>query len=347
MATYRKLTAGWTARIRVKNHPEENRSGFRTKEEAKTWAKPIESRLRDVRSVKGLGPLKTTLAVALRDYAYEVTATQGGCVQALCKINKYLQAAGLKTLQATRIKGGRKFGLDSHGVPSALLQTVENPLFELTERAGPAVFQHAQQKSFEKRRLENVQKGAHAQHHRETLARLPVSQIEAFHLTQLVRVMSDGGYAAATQRQELAILSSFITHATKVWNWPLVRNPALQFEWPIGAERDRVMTDEESGRMAASLAAREDTEFAIFILFALETAMRKGEALWTACWCDVDYANSVLHLPHAKTGRREVPLSPEAIAILQSKPQGAPTETIFNLTLAAVDTAWKRLCADA
>lgn len=107
------------------------------------------------------------------------------------------------------------------------------------------------------------------------------------------------------------------------------------------------MTEEESQRMAASLTTCGNAEAVKFILFALETAMRKGEALWTACWCDVDYDNRVLTLPHAKTGRREVPLSPQAIAMLQAMPQGAPTASIFHLTQGALDSAWKRACEDA
>ena len=95
MAYYRKFKSGWTARVRVTGHAEEFESGFRTKKLASEWADPIETRLRNVHGVKGQGPSKTSLAVALRDYAHAVTATQGGCVQALCKINKYLRAAGL------------------------------------------------------------------------------------------------------------------------------------------------------------------------------------------------------------------------------------------------------------
>jgi hypothetical protein len=119
--------------------------------------------LRNAHGVKGLGPSKTTLAVALRDYAYAVTATQGGCVQALCKINKYLRAAGLKPLKATKVRGGRKFGLGANGLPSELLQKVEAPLFTLTEQVDKPVFEGAKQKGFEARRLKNLKRRERAQ----------------------------------------------------------------------------------------------------------------------------------------------------------------------------------------
>lgn len=347
MASYRKVKKQWTVRIRVGNHPEQFKSGFRTKQDAKDWATPTENGLRNTHDVKGKGPSKTSLAVALRDYAYAVTVTQGGCVQALCKINKYLRAAGLKPLKATKIKGGRTFGLDNDGLPSELLQKVEAPLFTLTEQDDKPIFKAAKQKGFEERRLKNLKRGARAQRHREVIARLPVSKIQAFHLTELLQLMNEDGYEGATQRQEVAILSSFFSYAMKVWNWPLLKNPALQFEWPSGAERNRVLDEDESKRLAQALPSCGNAEVVKFVLFAVETAMRKGEALWTACWCDVDYDNRVLKLPHAKSGRREVPLSPEAISMLQDMPQGAPTTNIFNLTTAAVDNAWKRACRGA
>jgi integrase len=347
MASYREVKNLWTARVRVKNHRPEFKGGFETKTDAKAWAGPVEERLRNAHDVKGLGPSKTTLAVALRDYAYAVTATQGGCVQALCKINKYLRAANFKPLKATKVRGGREFGLDGNGLPSELLQKVGAPLFKLTEQDDKPVFGGAKQKGFEGRRLKNLKREERAQRHREVMAKLPVSQIQAFHLTALVKLMNDDGFEAATQRQEVAILSSFITYAMDVWNGPLEKNPALQFVWPVGAERDRVMTDDEAQRLAVSLPTCGNPDAARLVLFALETAMRRGEALWTACWCDVDYDNRVLKLPHAKTGRREVPLSPEAISMLQEMPQGAPTDTIFNLTDAALDSAWKRACKAA
>jgi integrase len=306
MASYREVKNLWTARVRVKNHRPEFKGGFETKTDAKAWAGPVEERLRNAHDVKGLGPSKTTLAVALRDYAYAVTATQGGCVQALCKINKYLRAANFKPLKATKVRGGREFGLDGNGLPSELLQKVGAPLFKLTEQEDKPVFGGAKQKGFEGRRLKNLKREERAQRHREVMAKLCVSKIKAFHLTELVRLMNEDGFEAATQRQE-----------------------------------------DEAKRLAVSLPTCGNPDAERLVLFALETAMRRGEALWTACWCDVDYDNRVLKLPHAKTGRREVPLSPEAISMLQEMPQGAPTDTIFNLTDAALDSAWKRACKAA
>ena len=175
------------------------------------------------------------------------------------------------------MRGGRKFELGADGLPSELLQKVETPLFKLTEQDNKPVFQGAKQKGFEARRLKNLKRGERAQRHREVIARLCVSDIQAFHLTDLVRLMNEDGYEGATQRQEIAILSSFIMHAMKVWNWPLARNPALQFEWPIGTERDRVMTDEESKRLAMSLPTCGNAE-----VISLEMTFDNAAILM--CW---------------------------------------------------------------
>lgn len=119
MATYFKRKSGWVARVRVTGHPEDTKSGFRTKEDAKAWAQAVESNLRRSRAVVGQGPTKTSLAAGLLMYAHQVTAKQAGCKQALTKINKYLVAAGLTPLRATKIAGGRKFGTGSDGEAAA------------------------------------------------------------------------------------------------------------------------------------------------------------------------------------------------------------------------------------
>lgn len=73
MATYFKRKSGWVARVRVTGHPEDTKSGFRTKEDAKAWAQTLESNLRRSRAVVGQGPTKTSLAASLLMYAHQVT----------------------------------------------------------------------------------------------------------------------------------------------------------------------------------------------------------------------------------------------------------------------------------
>lgn len=91
--------------------------------------------------------------------------------------------------------------------------------------------------------------------------------------------------------------------------------------------------------------------------------MRSSEQLVTARWEDVDWERRVLRLRAAKGGRRQVPLGPEAIAILQALRQavreraakargggvGQPDEAgetgpIFRLSYEALKKAWTKAC---
>lgn len=348
MASYTKLGhENWQARIRVRGHKPMSESGFRTKKDADDWADPIETKMREKSRMRGDGPHKTNLAVAMREYAFAVTAYQAGCVQAICKINKYLVAGGLKPLKATQLQGGRVFGRDEDGNLSADKQTVQEPLFKLEEFEPVAVYKNAQQRAFAKRDGSNTERHEQVQPLREAIARMPVSKLAPHRFKDIMRAMQTAGYGSATIRQELAILSGFFTVAKREWSWPLVENPLLQFDWPVPSGRERVASERELERIAAALSHSQNKVFVRFVLFALETAMRKGETISTACWCDVDRDSKVLRLPVAKAGRREVPLSPTALLMLEEMPQGLPTDRIFSIEAGELDSCWKRLCERA
>lgn len=347
MATICKQAGKWCARIRVTGHPHYSKCTFRTKAAAKEWADGEEAKLRNSGAPLGLGPTKTSLATGLLSYAHGVTAYQAGCQQALCKINKYLRAGGLSPLRAKKVAGGREFGLGKDGLPDENQQMVTQARFELTEEPVRQVFTRPQQAGFAMRQGENEKLDEIVQPYRVILARKPVSRLVPADFDGLVHKMREAGYAENTIRQELAIISGFFTHAMKKWNWPMTKNPALAADWPDQVSRDRILELEETERLVGALARSKHTRFSAFVLFALETAMRKEECLWTSCWCDVDFEHCVLKLPHAKNGRRKVPLSPAAVDILKELPRGKPTERIFGLTDNAAASAWRRLCEDA
>ena len=352
MATYGKQSGKHFARIRLANY-KDFKGGFDTKTDAKEWVKEQETLFATTQgSMRGMGPRKTMLGVALRDYAYCELVHQKGCVQALCRVNKYLSAAGLPVLRAKRIQGGRTFVADDEGTPKADKQEIKPTLFELEEIATEPVFQAPRQSAFARRASDNLARDSGPQAVRERLARMRVSDIRGFHLSDLLKATKAPGanYAGATRRQEIAILSSFFAYARKNWAWPLLENPALAVKWPEGNKRDRVLDKEEGLRLAAALAKCQNKEVATFILVAIETAMRKGEMLATACWCDIDRNGEdgyVLKLVVAKSDSREVPLTPFALKLLDELPKRQPHDRIFTMTEGALDSAWKRICAVA
>lgn len=75
-------------------------------------------------------------------------------------------------------------------------------------------------------------------------------------------------------------------------------------------------------------------------LFAMETAMRAGEIVGLT-WDRVDKERRVARLTHTKNGRaREVPLSSEAIRLLEALPEMDP---VFGLTNRQIDVLWRKV----
>lgn len=133
--------------------------------------------------------------------------------------------------------------------------------------------------------------------------------------------------AAGTFLREISILSSVINHARKEWGITIqnpcerIRKPAI----PIG--RSRLLSKEEEALLIHELQPikRRSVVMVPLVLFALETAMRRGEIL-SLLWENINLSNQTATLPLTKNGtKRIVPLSLKAVHILKQlnpKPEG-------------------------
>lgn len=133
------------------------------------------------------------------------------------------------------------------------------------------------------------------------------------------------------------------------WGWILI-NPMKGVTRPkesrprdriiLPAERDRILyvTGYTAEAMLDTVARRVAAAF----LFSLETAMRAGE-IRNLKWTDV--SGRVARVADAKTraGEREVPLSREALRLIeQAKKTNEDKETIFNLEAAQLDANFRK-----
>lgn len=327
-----KKSAVWSARVRL-NGQDRYRSGFKSKREAQQWAREAEvecSRLD--RRVKGLGPDRTTLALALRDYAREFVVQQKGASQAVTRINAYMVHAGLPRLKATALSGPRSLQAKKGAV-----------LFALSEVADAKPLP----RTFAEHREKRLAKRANTLDLRRKLATMPVSWIAPHHLNDLKVAMATDGYSDSTIRQEIALLSAFFNRAIRAWRWKSLENPADDVDWPVpDNKRKRVLSLEEQERLAEGLRAQNPLA-APLVWFAIQTAMRRGELLYETTWSQVDWDERILNLRDSKGGSREVPLTREAVAVLESMPRGQPEERIFSLTEEALAGAWQRACKRA
>lgn len=126
------------------------------------------------------------------------------------------------------------------------------------------------------------------------------------------------GVSPNTIRLDLSQLSRLFEVAAMSWGMESLGNPVRRTIRPkLPGGRTRRLTPEEE----VQLLEECDADFANVVRFAIETAMRRGE-LVALEWRHIDLKKRTAFLPKTKNGEaRTVPLSPSALAILESIPR--------------------------
>lgn len=162
------------------------------------------------------------------------------------------------------------------------------------------------------------------------------------------------GYAPATVRLELALISALYEHARKDWGIH-VENPARSIKMPVvrNARERRLSPIEERYLLAAlddsGCGDRKNDRMGAVVRVALETAARQGE-LCRLDWRDVDLKNGTAKLRDTKNGDdRSIPLSSTARAVLKGL-QGSVSHIsgkVFGMTESALKQSYRRAVARA
>lgn len=162
-----------------------------------------------------------------------------------------------------------------------------------------------------------------------------------------IEVRLGTGVKNATVLRDLHIISHVFKMARRWRMMSNMHNPMAHVEMPEDSEpRDRRISEEEIDALTAELGYRPEwfgngaqlttkkqlTGWAF--LFAIETAMRRGEILQTV-WGDVHTDKRYIHLPGQKTKTgysRNVPLSRKAIELIEQLPRGEKHEQILDIS---------------
>jgi integrase len=150
----------------------------------------------------------------------------------------------------------------------------------------------------------------------------------------------------ATVCRALGLLQHAYDIAKKEWNYPILENPLTRIKKPeIRNRRERRLTWSELRSLINALDGCLNEYIKPLTLFALNTAMRRGEIL-AAKWSDLRLEEGLLSIPLTKNGySRTIPLNKRARRILEElKGKGTkPSDNIFPVSEEGFRMAWRRV----
>lgn len=146
--------------------------------------------------------------------------------------------------------------------------------------------------------------------------------------------------SGTTVCRELSLISHAFTVAIREWGFCLQSNPVSFVRKPQeGKPRDRVLTKDERAALVAACAQCKNRWVKPVVVFALETAARRGEILSLA-WADVDFERCTAKVD-GKTGTRLIPLSPDCATMLKELPRDIDGR-VFPVSVEALKQAYER-----
>lgn len=146
--------------------------------------------------------------------------------------------------------------------------------------------------------------------------------------------------STATVAREMQLISHVFAVAIREWGIALLNNPvSLVRKPPAGKPRDRTLTNDQRVALVAASAQCQSPWVQPVVLFALETATRRGEIL-DLTWDGVDLQRATAKVS-GKTGARTVPLSPACVAMLRTLPRSLDGR-VFPVTVETLKQAYER-----
>ncbi len=203
------------------------------------------------------------------------------------------------------------------------------------------------------REVTPLKKGARAERNRikrwqaHKLAKCSLSAVRGKDMAKFRDERRAEGKAENTIRLDLALISAMYETARREWGLEGLANPVRMIKAPGSSNRrDRCLSAlEEPWLFAGMEAAMPRTPNAKAILqLAIATGMRQGEILKIE-WSDVKLSARHIHLSDTKSGDpRDVPLSPQAIDIVQSLPRPLDGGKVFDVSQDRLIRAFSQAC---
>jgi integrase len=151
----------------------------------------------------------------------------------------------------------------------------------------------------------------------------PISRLTSFDAQRFIKARRDAGASPATINSELAAFGHLMRRAVE-WSWldRTIKIPHL----PVDNRRLTYLTQDQIARLLDAARADACWEVFPFAMVALNTGMRKMEIL-SIRWEHVDLARRIIHVPKAKAGARDQPITAELADYLAELRAMAPGAT--------------------
>ena len=126
----------------------------------------------------------------------------------------------------------------------------------------------------------------------------------------------EAGARNGTINRELSTLSHILSKAVE-WRWIKAKQCTVT---KLAEEMGRriALTNEQCDALVDAAIADRDTYCWLFVAFGLNTGMRHSEIL-AVRFDQVDFDKLRIHIPEAKAGMREQPITPELADILRKE----------------------------
>lgn len=206
-------------------------------------------------------------------------------------------------------------------------------LAELIERYSKEISTRKRGMEVEVIRLGAIKRSALAKHSVAAITGQKISQWRDLRLKEV---------SGSTVAREMTLLSHVFIVAIREWSFPLKCNPVLFVKKPSSAKpRDRVLTDNERASLISSCSECHNPWIPPVVIFALETAARRGEVL-ALTWDSIDLKHGTAKLSVTKSGQpRTVPLTQACVSMLRSIPRSLDGR-VFPVTVETLKQAYTR-----
>tara|TARA_R110000787_G_C13422728_1_gene445003 strand:- start:1655 stop:2641 length:987 start_codon:yes stop_codon:yes gene_type:complete len=150
---------------------------------------------------------------------------------------------------------------------------------------------------------------------------------------------------ANSLKRQLAPIRHMFQIAIDEWGIPLKENPLDKVKLKAqDNKRERRLRDGEYETLIEATRTRRNPLIEKVVVFAIETAMRRGEIL-NLCWDQIDLKRRSVTILESKNGySRTIPMTPATYALLHEIPREAAK--VFPITADSLRLAWGRMLED-